>query len=444
MQTLSRLRWNDWFFLCVMIGGLVWLADTGPARTEWSGWLGWDGRDHLGAEYDSIARSIRSGRGFADPFQEPTGPTAWMPPALPYLLASLYWLTGDDRESVVAIVLAMQICVVFFTCAIVMGEARRCQVVWAGYIVIVIGLVACFQWLFRRTHDVWLNLLLVDLLWLGLVSRWQQPRRLIYWGSLGGVVALCSPVLGAAWALLTCWRWLSSNRKQLDFNERENRQKRLAAIAMVAGISILCVLPWTIRNRVVLGSWMPIKSNGMFELWQSQCLDDDGVLDWKTTSQHPWPNNGELRGEYKRRGEMAFIAHYGDIVKQDIAAQPLKFLDRIAGRGLAATVWYMPHDPGSIWPLWLQRLVFSLPFLSACYLLATQRRMSRQAAAAVALMAPALAAYILISYYDRYAAPLIGVKMILILHAWRGIATNRSARFTARVSQDVAAIKTAL
>ncbi len=427
MQLLSRLRWNDWLFLCIVISGLVWLADSSSVGTEWSVWLGWDGRDHLGAEYDSIARAIRSGRGFADPFQEPTGPTAWMPPALPYLLASLYWITGDDRESVVAIVLAVQMFVVSFTCALVVGEARRCRAVGASYVVIVVGLAACFQLLFRRTHDVWLNLLVVDLLWLGLVSRWQQPRRLIYWGSLGGVAALCSPILGAAWAGLTCWRWLSCNRKQLDSNRQQRWQKRWTAVAVVAGLSILPVLPWTIRNRMVLGSWMPIKSNGMFELWQSQCLDDDGVLDWKTTGQHPWPSSGKLRSEYKQRGEMDFIAHYGQIATQDIADNPLVFVDRVAARSLAATVWYMPHDPHSIWPLWLQRLVFPIPFLSAVYLLATQRRMSRQAAAALAIMFLVLLPYVLISYYDRYAAPLIGLKMIVVLHAWRGLVRNFKA-----------------
>jgi hypothetical protein len=416
---LNRLHRVDWVFLVLVIGGLTWIADSGP---QWTMWLGWDGRDHLGAEYDSIARAIRSGRGLADPFQEPTGPTAWMPPALPYLLAGLYWLTGDDRGRVVVMIWFMQLLVVFMTSAIVMGEARRCRVVWAGYFVMVVGLAACFQMLFRRTHDVWLNLLIVNLLWLGLVARWQQPRRLIYWGLLGGATALCSPVLGAVWATLTFWRWLPARRKRPEIVGRRDWQRRWKAIGVVAGISCLCVLPWTIRNRVVLGSWMPIKSNGMFELWQSQCLDDDGVLDWKTTGQHPWPSNGALRSEYKRRGEMAFIAYYGDLAKQDIAGQPLKFLDRMAGRGLAATLWYMPHDPRSPWPLWLQQLIFPIPFLAACYLLASQRRLSRQATAAAAIAGMTLAPYMLISYYDRYAAPLIGMKLILVLHAWRGIA----------------------
>jgi hypothetical protein len=166
---------------------------------------------------------------------------------------------------------------------------------------------------------------------------------------------------------------------------------------------------------------MPIKSNGMFELWQSQCLDDDGVLDWRTTSEHPWPNNGKLRGEYRQMGEMEFIAHYATVAKQDIAAEPLKFLDRIAGRTLAATLWYMPYAPRTIWPVWLQRIIFPLPVLAALVLIMTRRRLSRQAGAAIGITALALLPYALVSYYDRYAMPLIGMKMLIVLYAWHAL-----------------------
>src|SRR5262249_44479991 len=42
---------------------------------------------HLGAEYFNIARALAAGDGFANPFGDRTGPTAWQPPLLPALLA---------------------------------------------------------------------------------------------------------------------------------------------------------------------------------------------------------------------------------------------------------------------------------------------------------------------------------------------------------------------
>src|SRR3954469_26052683 len=46
---------------------------------------------HLGGEYFNIAQAIVDGRGFSDPFGEATGPTAWMPPLYPALLACILW-----------------------------------------------------------------------------------------------------------------------------------------------------------------------------------------------------------------------------------------------------------------------------------------------------------------------------------------------------------------
>src|SRR5437016_3151310 len=46
---------------------------------------------HLGAEYFNIAKSMVAGEGFSNPFPGKTGPTAWMPPVLPTILAGLIW-----------------------------------------------------------------------------------------------------------------------------------------------------------------------------------------------------------------------------------------------------------------------------------------------------------------------------------------------------------------
>src|SRR5262249_11656265 len=63
---------------------------------------------HLGAEYLNIARSLAAGRGYADPFGDATGPTAWMPPVLPLTLAGLLWANGGDLDEVTAWVVALQ------------------------------------------------------------------------------------------------------------------------------------------------------------------------------------------------------------------------------------------------------------------------------------------------------------------------------------------------
>src|SRR5579884_3227308 len=64
---------------------------------------------HLGAEYFNIARSLRAGEGFANPFGEKTGPTAWMPPVLPTVLAGLLWACDGDKDAVMAVVVFLQV-----------------------------------------------------------------------------------------------------------------------------------------------------------------------------------------------------------------------------------------------------------------------------------------------------------------------------------------------
>src|SRR2546423_266859 len=70
-------------------------AVTNPAHYRWippfAPGVNANGNRQLGGENYQIARSIVAGKGYANPFREATGPTAWMPPVLPTLLAGLLW-----------------------------------------------------------------------------------------------------------------------------------------------------------------------------------------------------------------------------------------------------------------------------------------------------------------------------------------------------------------
>jgi hypothetical protein len=55
----------------------------------------WPWISHLGAEYHCISDSLARGNGFSDPFTAATGPTAWMPPLLPVLMAGVTLVGGQ-------------------------------------------------------------------------------------------------------------------------------------------------------------------------------------------------------------------------------------------------------------------------------------------------------------------------------------------------------------
>ncbi len=195
-------------------------------------------------------------------------------------------------------------------------------------------------------------------------------------------------------------------------------------------MSILVVTPWTIRNRIVFGSWVPIKSNSMYELWQSQCLDNEGVLDSRTLFDQPFSGYSTQRKRYQELGEMAFVEEKGAIAKKSIYEHPSEFATRIANRWAAACIYYTtmrPADnqPGGGWPIFWNRIVFPLPAISVFLILALRRMpFEPELWSALAIWFFALLPYILISYSDRYATPLIGMKMLIVIFGMNTLATN--------------------
>ena len=136
-----------------------------------------------------------------------------MPPVLPYVQAALYKLTDFNSAAVIEIVLGIQALSIMSIGMIVLHEARRLGVTFLGYTVFMVGLCANFSQFFQITHDVWLLTLVVNLLWLGLVNYWHPEAgysRAVVWGIFGGFAALCSPIVGLSWAVLTTMRSFGS------------------------------------------------------------------------------------------------------------------------------------------------------------------------------------------------------------------------------------------
>ena len=161
---------------------------------------------HLGAEYYNIAKALVAGRGFADPFGERTGPTAWMPPMLPALLAALLWMSDGDKDIVMAVFVFLQVYTLVGTGLLVLLLARKTTTrIWAGVaaLAFLIAVICDFHSWFQFTHDCWLILAMVDLLVAGFV--WYRPlsswRRAILWGVFGGLCALANPIVALCWAV---------------------------------------------------------------------------------------------------------------------------------------------------------------------------------------------------------------------------------------------------
>jgi hypothetical protein len=371
--------------------------------------------DHLGAEYFNMARSLVAGQGFANPFLgQQTGPTAWMPPILPYILAGLLWMCEGSRIDVLGEVVFFQVCVLsgtgWLVIALAQKTTRRLGPVFAATAFLSALLYDFHMW-FQFTHDCWLVLLALNLLITGLC--WSQPlhtwRAATAWGLFGGLCALINPIVGLVWTVMCVFVGI-----------RQRAWSRLAVAAVAAG---LMLAPWTIRNYLVFNRFIPIKSNLSYELYQSQCLQDRGRLQRITFVHHPYHARGLEREQYQTLGETGYLDLKRQQFLQAVEADPWDFLERVGDRFLAATIWYEPMAPPDTierpWLVWFTRLTHPLPFLALLFLMVggVRTRLSAAQWIVMGVYILYLLPYIVVSYYDRYGAPLIGVKVLLVIWA---------------------------
>jgi hypothetical protein len=377
------------------------------------------GSRHPGYEYFHIAQSLREGKGFANPFVDATGPTAWMPPLLPSILAACLWIGGDRPETVAAMVSVVQACVLVGTGLLVLALARRVAPIvepWLVAAAFAAAVVSDFHYWFQRIFDGWLVLVVIDLLiiccfWLPPLATWKNASA---WGLCGGLCLLINPVLGGSWALLSLC------------NTNHDRAWRRLPLATL--LALLVIAPWTVRNYLVFGRWIPVKSNLVYELYQSQCLQSDGLLQMDTmNSFHPHHRTPEGR-QYRRMGEMAYLDLKRAQFYQAVADDPLEFADRVANRFLGATLWYRPvhraDESRRPWITWLSRAVHPLPFVAFLILAFStlHQPLERALWIVMAIYVSYLLPYVVISYYDRYGLPLLGVKVLLVLGAVERVA----------------------
>lgn len=373
---------------------------------------------HLGAEYFLIGKSLVKGEGFANPFPIQTGPTAWMPPVYPFLLAPLIWMSNGDKDFVMAVIVFLQVFVLLGTGLMVLmlmqQTGRFVGALVALPFFIFLALVCNFHLAFQFTHDCWLVMLALDLVIAGFC--WFAPLdnrgRAIVWGVVGGFVALINPVVAFAWGIFSCMLGIS-----------KRAWVPLGLAVLVAG---LVVTPWIVRNFLVFGRLIPVKSNLAYELYQSQVLqaDGDGLLKSSTFGTHPYAAASRERQEYKQMGEIPFLEKKKKQFWDAVWADPEDFADRVAMRFLGATLWYQPFDRSEAtrrpYVCWMCRLAYPLPFLGMLLLIFTgiSDRLHWAQLAVIAVYLLYLMPYAVVSYYDRYAFPLIGAKVLLVVWAF--------------------------
>jgi len=229
--------------------------------------------------YHQHAADLAAGRGYLNPITG--GPSAFLPPGYPFLLAPVYRVFGPSTLTGAFVNVVLGGLIVVFTYLL----ARHFFGRWpARLAALSMALFPSQVMTANALHpDHLFTLLGVMLAWAALaVEPGEMPRwRLVAAGVLLGAMTLVAPkailiapALFVAWGVLGPWR-------------------RAAAHAGVAlAVALVVVAPWTIRNWVQLDAPVFVATNGGPNLWIGHNPDaDGGWMPWDGSETWSYPTD---------------------------------------------------------------------------------------------------------------------------------------------------------
>jgi 4-amino-4-deoxy-L-arabinose transferase-like glycosyltransferase len=265
-------------------------------------------------EMGLLAKSLVTGGGLSSPFGVATGPTAFIAPGYPILVAGIFRLFGIYSFRSVIIILLLQVAINLAAIWLMMSVADelfgRRTAVLAGWV------WACslpLLWLPTIFWDTSISICAV----LGVISmalriRRKPSRRLwLLMGAFCGVIGLINPALILVLAGIVCWAgWQTVHGPRAGM--------------IAASITALIIFtPWPMRNAYVFHAFVPLRTTVGFELWMGNHPGSTGYLD---ESLFPTFNPAEL-ADYDRMGEIAYTSHKSKLAETYILQHPVRFVE---------------------------------------------------------------------------------------------------------------------
>jgi 4-amino-4-deoxy-L-arabinose transferase-like glycosyltransferase len=288
-----------------------------PSRDHW----------HFGYETGRIARSIVQGHGFSSPLFAETGPTAWMSPVYPYIVAGVFKVFGIYTTASAVALLSLNALTSALTCIPIFFIARRTfgerAAKWSGWGWVFFPYAVYFP--VERIWETWLATLLLSLLFLFTLclgdgseadrSEEDQPEARPAWrdwigfGMLAGLAALTSPAIVSVLPFLGGWIcYRLYRRKQAWF-----RPAVVSALAF-----ILFVSPWFIRNYETFHRFIPFRDNMGMVLR----LGTKGATNhWAAYDLGPWHSDAEWQ-QFQQLGELGYMEKERKQAGEFISAHP--------------------------------------------------------------------------------------------------------------------------
>jgi hypothetical protein len=291
------------------------------------------------AEHGNIAAALVQRGEFADPFGVPSGPTAWVPPVYPFYMAVVFLVAGVKTTTALWILLIMDCGWMALTVSALayalhrQGLARAAA--WLGAL-LALQILLIQQFFLLIQSQSWF----VAALNATFLACWvavQQPHSACRWW--WGLIILCAlaPVthLGSGLAIFALMLWLAWLGRRPDSPLRGRQRWLVAAFLaffLTAGI-------WTLRNRVVLGVFYPVKSNGWFELELAQQYTATGVLSAAAVAcRHPFFDPVQ-RERFSQLKERAYLEDARQAAIAFLRQHPARYFRFLGNRLINALVF---------------------------------------------------------------------------------------------------------
>lgn len=231
---------------------------------------------HSTYEHGEIAASIVEGRGFSMRFLGAEGLTSQQAPAYPYIVAAAYALGGVETPEALLI---LQLGQAVMAGLMVLGVIRLASWVIPEHpaAVLTAGAIAAFHpTLIYAATMVQVALLAATLLvwvlvWAARAGASGSYRDASAAGALLALTALTDPILGLVGLGAAAAIFIGRP------NEAPSRRRAWALTAAMFGVALVGVTPWTIRNAVVHGEFVPVKSTFGYAFWQGNCSITQGT-----------------------------------------------------------------------------------------------------------------------------------------------------------------------
>ncbi len=402
--------------------------------------------DHFGFgwEMGRIARALVTGYGYADPFSGHTGPTAWVTPLYPLLIAAVFKLFGVFTLKSAWVLLAINCALSALIAGNTWEIAARCfnrkVANWAGWIWALYP--AAMQYAVRWIWEMTLTALLFSSV-LVLALRMRSignipegdgtegaggaltPSRWALFGLLWGLIALSNPSLLIFLPILGIWLLLEPHHLLQPQHRgwlRPDWPHQVRGVLLSAVVFLLCIAPWTIRNWRAFHQFVPLRGNFGAELYLGNGPGAVGLL---MEYDHPFQAPDQLR-EYRQLGELTYARMRGDRAKAIIRSHPAHFAALTLKR--IYYFWFsVPHPfDDAAFVEYGRNLNFAFTSLAGLFGLALALRRSRPAAGLFAwafLTLPLL--YYFVTVHARFRHPLEPLIAILGVYLFQSAVKRR-------------------